>query len=52
MSIRLVEDVSDGTQILDSSAVTPTPVLPWLGHRGCREMNGHLKEPVGRPTPT
>ncbi|WP_317440658.1 hypothetical protein [Streptomyces collinus] len=46
MSIRLVEDVSDSTYVLDRLAVTLTPALPWLGHQVCWEMNGHLKEPV------
>ncbi|MGW5370019.1 hypothetical protein ACWER6_33570 [Streptomyces sp. NPDC004009] len=46
MSIRLVEDVSDGTCVLDRLAVTLTPALPWLGHRARWEMRGHLKEPV------
>ncbi|AEY94007.1 hypothetical protein SHJG_8743 [Streptomyces hygroscopicus subsp. jinggangensis 5008] len=46
MSIRLVEDVSDDTYVLGGLAVTLTPALPWLGHRVCWEMNGHLKEPV------
>ncbi|GHE97766.1 hypothetical protein E5082_24530 [Streptomyces griseoluteus] len=46
MSIRLVEDVSDGTYVLDRLTVTLTPALPWLGHQVCWEMNGHLKEPV------
>ncbi|MEW2289386.1 hypothetical protein [Streptomyces sp. NPDC047841] len=46
MSIRLVEDVSDDTCVLDGLAVRLTPALPWLGHRACWEMNGHLKEPV------
>ncbi|MYV37543.1 hypothetical protein GT030_01335 [Streptomyces sp. SID1328] len=46
MSIRLVEDVSDGTCVLDKLAVTLTPALPWLGHQACWEISGHLKEPV------
>ncbi|MEW2290849.1 hypothetical protein [Streptomyces sp. NPDC047841] len=46
MSIRLVEDVSDDTYVLDGLAVRLTPALPWLGHRVCWEMNGRLKEPV------
>lgn len=46
MSIRLVEDVSDSTYVLDRLAVTLTPALPLLGHQACWEMNGHLKEPV------
>ncbi|MFF9378097.1 hypothetical protein ACF1BB_26615 [Streptomyces griseoluteus] len=46
MSIRLLEDVSDGTYVLDRLAVTLTPALPWLGHQACWEMHGHLKEPI------
>ncbi|MFE5406842.1 hypothetical protein ACFQ9Z_37260 [Streptomyces sp. NPDC056580] len=46
MSIRLVEDVSDGTCVLDGLTVTLTPALPRLGHQACWEMKGHLKEPV------
>ncbi|MEU6550477.1 hypothetical protein ABZ915_09340 [Streptomyces sp. NPDC046915] len=46
MSIRLVEDVSDGTYVLDGLDITLTPALPWLGHQVSWEMNGHLKEPV------
>lgn len=46
MGIRLLEDVSDDTYVLDSLALTLTPALPWLGHQACWEMNGHLKEPV------
>ncbi|MFF8953945.1 hypothetical protein ACF09I_34885 [Streptomyces sp. NPDC014940] len=46
MSVCLVEDVSDGTYVLDSLAVTLTPALPWLGHQVCWETNGRLKESV------
>ncbi|MGW2729590.1 hypothetical protein [Streptomyces sp. NPDC001494] len=46
MSIRLVEDVSDGTYVLDSLDITLTPALPRLGHQVRWEMTGHLKEPV------
>ncbi|MEU2058539.1 hypothetical protein [Streptomyces bungoensis] len=46
MSIRLVEDVSDGTCVLDRLDITLTPALPWLGHQARWEMTGHLKEPV------
>ncbi|KUN75307.1 hypothetical protein AQJ66_36205 [Streptomyces bungoensis] len=46
MSIRLVEDVSDGTYVLDRLDITLTPALPWLGHQARWEMTGHLKEPV------
>ncbi|MGW5328003.1 hypothetical protein [Streptomyces sp. NPDC004014] len=46
MSVRLVEDVSDGTCVLDRLAVTLTPTLPWLGHRACWEMRGRLEESV------
>ncbi|MFD8277547.1 hypothetical protein [Streptomyces flaveolus] len=46
MSIRLVEDVSDGTYVLDSLAVTLTPAMPWLGHQARWELNGYLKEAV------
>ncbi|MFJ3717901.1 hypothetical protein [Streptomyces sp. NPDC090057] len=46
MSIRLVEDVSDGTYVLDRLDIKLTPALPWLGHQVRWEMTGHLKEPV------
>ncbi|MFE0385948.1 hypothetical protein ACFW1F_18025 [Streptomyces bungoensis] len=46
MSIRLMEDVSDSTYVLDSLAITLTPALPRLGHQARWEMNGQLKEPV------
>ncbi|MFF2202104.1 hypothetical protein [Streptomyces sp. NPDC058145] len=46
MSIRLVEDVSDDTHLLDSLAITLTPASPWLGHQVRWDMNGHLKESV------
>ncbi|MEU3862808.1 hypothetical protein AB0F03_36860 [Streptomyces sp. NPDC028722] len=46
MSIRLVEDVSDGTCVMERLEITLTPSLPWLGHQARWEMKGHLKEPV------
>ncbi|MGV4983227.1 hypothetical protein ACWC0C_09530 [Streptomyces sp. NPDC001709] len=46
MSIRLVEDVSDGTYVLDVLDITLTPELPRLGHQIRWEMAGHLKETV------
>ncbi|MEV7685594.1 hypothetical protein ACFW1F_26605 [Streptomyces bungoensis] len=44
MSIRLVEDVSDDTYLLDSLAITLTPASPWLGRQVRWDMKGHLKE--------
>ncbi|MFF9364544.1 hypothetical protein [Streptomyces griseoluteus] len=44
MRIRLVEDVSDDTYVLDRLAVTLAPALSWLGHQARWEMNGHLEE--------
>lgn len=44
--MRLVEDVSDDTYVLDILDITLIPALPWLGHRVRWEMVGHLKETV------
>jgi hypothetical protein len=44
--MRLVEDTSDDTYVLDIRDITLTPALPWLGHQVRWEMNGHLKESV------
>ncbi|MGV9422028.1 hypothetical protein ACWDO6_31660 [Streptomyces sp. NPDC003674] len=45
MSVCLLEDVSDGTYVLDSLAVTLTPALPWLGHQVCWETKAASKSP-------
>ncbi|AOR30025.1 hypothetical protein BFF78_02095 [Streptomyces fodineus] len=46
MSIRLVEDVSDDTYVLEIFDIRLTPALPRLGHQIRWEMEGHLKEAV------
>ncbi|MFI2199664.1 hypothetical protein ACH47Z_02530 [Streptomyces sp. NPDC020192] len=46
VSMRLVEDASDDTYVLDILDITLTPALPWLGHQVRWEMDGHLKETV------
>ncbi|GHB54347.1 hypothetical protein GCM10010377_51720 [Streptomyces viridiviolaceus] len=46
MSIRLVEDASDDTYVLDILDITLVPALPRLGHRLSWTMNSHLKETV------
>ncbi|MEU4933183.1 hypothetical protein AB0G54_42995 [Streptomyces yokosukanensis] len=44
--MRLVEDASDDTYVLDILDITLTPALPWLGHQVRWEMDGLLKETV------
>ncbi|KOV71225.1 hypothetical protein [Streptomyces sp. MMG1121] len=44
--MRLVEDASDDTYVLEILDITLTPALPWLGHQVRWEMYGHLKETV------
>ncbi|MGN5378461.1 hypothetical protein ACQ4WX_16315 [Streptomyces lasalocidi] len=46
MSMRLVEDTSDDTYVLDILDITLTPALPWLGRQVRWEMSGRLKETV------
>lgn len=46
MSIRLVEDASDDSYVLDILDITLTPALPRLGHQVRWEMDSRLKETV------
>ncbi|MCX4419274.1 hypothetical protein ACFY1B_49465 [Streptomyces mirabilis] len=46
ISIRLVEDASDDSYVLDILDITLTPAWPRLGHQLRCEMDGRLKETV------